>query len=1043
AMIKRHVLGSYVIEDYIDEDESSGEVSEPEEPEPFFDDGFEIEYETAELPYDPETGRYHTPVSFGKTYTTSPPPDTNYPDTYNAELTDGMYGEDTPFYTNEAYCGFGKRQTVKITVDLGSSATKLYEFELSYLSTVDAGINIPNSIEVGGSNDNSNYISLGYMTIPAFQYDRGMRAVLTCDREYDYRYIRFTVVPKDYWVFIDEVTVYADVESSAQASAVRAPVVSYNRSPVSDSAISSAVSAASNGKEYDPANGSTLVSRSRSYTFSGASYDSRAPYDSTKLTNGNDEYANFESGQFIGVSSSTASNLTFNFGWLQTDLYAFELRAFNRINSNVYLPAYVDVSVGSATDSLITVGRVYGIMTAQENYTYRLTIPYLTDAQYVRFNFPSGESNGYYWFDEISIYANYSVNKQTNYLYGSFDFPMTAVENYWPNTYDYNTSKNLISGMKTQVLCDVAVNTDVLTNYNPVNAETTSLLTDGVKDSNASPYNGRWVMFGYGKGRRFFYDLSAISTVTSASVHVLDYNSYSSGHASRIEVLVSVDGENWYRAGEVSPTHTDGVYVSTQNVSFASPVRARYVCVHVVMSDMRIYIGEITVTGKKNVSGVQTPEQLGLANVNPYPESAPASYLEPNDTVLSGVGDIMLIYHNSSIPINAEMILPYIGYIDESGNVVDTMADGFLFLPCVAALPSGGYPYSTNIYSDWLYLYNNLLGDNGCLKKVDKAAEKVKKQLGLDELHLKIYIAIPHLDTTLRDFGDVDGDGVSENLKNMSDRIKVVTAYVELCRQGFYSRDFKHLDLCGFYWFHEAIGSADIATAQAVNGAIEEQGFSLFWIPYYEAEGYTRWDYFGFQAGCLQPNYAFELSVAKSRLAEAAEIASIYDMCIEIEIPPEALSDYRFFKKYMNYMYYGAKCGYINGIHMYYQAVNVFYKAAYSDDPHRRMIYDYTYQFIKRDLKLEPTVNKDSYRFKAEYINCAMKGSVDKTGRAGSIYRVERSPLHGSVAMNEDGTFTYYPNNGFRGIDTFTFRVSDHMDWSEECTVSVYVGVDE
>ena len=40
---------------------------------------------------------------------------------------------------------------------------------------------------------------------------------------------------------------------------------------------------------------------------------------------------------------------------------------------------------------------------------------------------------------------------------------------------------------------------------------------------------------------------------------------------------------------------------------------------------------------------------------------------------------------------------------------------------------------------------------------------------------------------------------------------------------------------------------------------------------------------------------------------------------------------------------------------------------------------------------------------------------------------VERSPAHGSLALDPDGAFTYTPAAGFRGTDAFTYRASDGL----------------
>lgn len=50
-------------------------------------------------------------------------------------------------------------------------------------------------------------------------------------------------------------------------------------------------------------------------------------------------------------------------------------------------------------------------------------------------------------------------------------------------------------------------------------------------------------------------------------------------------------------------------------------------------------------------------------------------------------------------------------------------------------------------------------------------------------------------------------------------------------------------------------------------------------------------------------------------------------------------------------------------------------------------------------------------------------------------------PLNGMLELNPDGTFTYIPNEGFVGIDTFSYQASDGLSESNVATVTLPVGV--
>ena len=61
---------------------------------------------------------------------------------------------------------------------------------------------------------------------------------------------------------------------------------------------------------------------------------------------------------------------------------------------------------------------------------------------------------------------------------------------------------------------------------------------------------------------------------------------------------------------------------------------------------------------------------------------------------------------------------------------------------------------------------------------------------------------------------------------------------------------------------------------------------------------------------------------------------------------------------------------------------------------------------------------------------------------AGSSAEITRftQPAHGSVTLNADNTFTYVPDTGFSGIDTFSYTIQDL--YGNETTASVSVTVD-
>ncbi|MBO4500881.1 MAG: hypothetical protein J5760_01465, partial [Clostridia bacterium] len=253
AMVKRHVLRTYTLTGYVDET--------PE-----------------------DDTHYRTAVSLTKKYTLSKAASSTYPDTLNCELTDGVFAADSPSYTDSRFCGFNGKGSYTITVDLENDGKRLNAFEISYLSVDTAGIYIPDAVSVSGSADGKTFAPVGDFVLPEFADLIVQKVALDLSAEVEYRYIRYTVTSSHSWVFIDEITVFANVPSNSVQMAQSAPLQSYENEKVSDTSLTASRKAAASGKKYDPALGVVNVSKGAEYKIVTGGYDERMPYSETFLT---------------------------------------------------------------------------------------------------------------------------------------------------------------------------------------------------------------------------------------------------------------------------------------------------------------------------------------------------------------------------------------------------------------------------------------------------------------------------------------------------------------------------------------------------------------------------------------------------------------------------------------------------------------------------------------------------------------------------------------------------------------------------------------
>ncbi|HEV3362737.1 MAG TPA: cadherin-like domain-containing protein, partial [Acidimicrobiia bacterium] len=72
-----------------------------------------------------------------------------------------------------------------------------------------------------------------------------------------------------------------------------------------------------------------------------------------------------------------------------------------------------------------------------------------------------------------------------------------------------------------------------------------------------------------------------------------------------------------------------------------------------------------------------------------------------------------------------------------------------------------------------------------------------------------------------------------------------------------------------------------------------------------------------------------------------------------------------------------------------------------------------------------------------------LEGDADTADGDPLVAGQASNPASGSVVLNDNGSFTYTPDAGFAGTDTFTYTASDGMDYSAPATVSVTVAPPE
>ncbi|MBO4366469.1 MAG: DUF4855 domain-containing protein, partial [Clostridia bacterium] len=272
---------------------------------------------------------------------------------------------------------------------------------------------------------------------------------------------------------------------------------------------------------------------------------------------------------------------------------------------------------------------------------------------------------------------------------------------------------------------------------------------------------------------------------------------------------------------------------------------------------------------------------------------------------------------------------------------------------------------------------------------------------------------------------------------------------------------YDRLEFVGWYWYNETIDEAWNAdektfTEQAV-AALRANGREVLYDPFYLSLGFDRWQEYGFSAAVMQPNYSFLSSrpyYEREMLDEFAQAIAREHLGVEIETDEPSYfrgdDPSRPASFYESYLYFGAKTGYMDALHTFYQGAGPgslydFCNATGNtpSDIRLRRLYDVTYQFIKGTyVNLPPEVEaptdvatEPGQRVKFDI------AWTDGDSFPGDIQVTVSEPEHGTaqVAMNRK-TVSYAPEDGFTGTDLLYLSVTDGQNDVRVYPVRVSVG---
>ena len=350
------------------------------------------------------------------------------------------------------------------------------------------------------------------------------------------------------------------------------------------------------------------------------------------------------------------------------------------------------------------------------------------------------------------------------------------------------------------------------------------------------------------------------------------------------------------------------------------------------------------------------------------PTKATAAYFPPGSASANGIEDLVLIYSGYYNPANyggedisawpREQFKPYAAFVDQFGRRQDTLFRDYLFLGLQG--PNGrSYHRETDaskagLKSDWMWFLDRIFtSDMEQLNALNEETKATAAELGQTELKNGVVIMVPFANENVTNFGDVDGDGLSENLTALAGREKVTRWYIDEVLYRFEQANYSNLVLKGFYWLKEDMDTTKPDEVNLVKNTatyIHNQGDYIFvWIPWSQAYAATQWASFNFDFAILQPNHFVNRNDTTSPETIKNSSAKSFNagMGVEIEFDGQILRSDKYRERFYDYLNGGVEYGFMNNSVLGYYAdargVYDLVRNAEAGYP----IYEDLYRFVK------------------------------------------------------------------------------------------------
>ena len=323
-----------------------------------------------------------------------------------------------------------------------------------------------------------------------------------------------------------------------------------------------------------------------------------------------------------------------------------------------------------------------------------------------------------------------------------------------------------------------------------------------------------------------------------------------------------------------------------------------------------------------------------------------------NNSVIS---DLVLIYHGSTHrpDWNKNELKPYIYKSD--ANSFNWLFDGFLFLEIFDKNRKlewdPGFGYVTASKTEWEWLLDRYFGKEKGPDALEAVLDSLARQGKKPVRPRKVVISIPCPVSGFTDWGEINGKKLDFN--KAEDQIDAACWFVDRVLETWNNKGYRHIELDGFYWVHEAAGK-DFAIIPEVKKYLVQKEMKLYWIPYWKAERSDMWKELGFDCAYQQPNYFFNKEISAQRLDDACKFGKLHGMGMELEFDNNVAKPEGREKYYEYIRYFDENRVWDERLVAYYEGGGAWLRMSQSNDPEmRKMVQVLSDILIKRQERAD------------------------------------------------------------------------------------------